>query len=47
LQGENREDVNKIILTGSGGPFRTRDINTFADITPQEALKAPKLGYGQ
>ena len=22
LQGENKEDVNKIILTGSGGPFR-------------------------
>jgi 1-deoxy-D-xylulose-5-phosphate reductoisomerase len=46
LQGEIMEDVNKIILTGSGGPFRTRDINTFADITPQEALKHPNWDMG-
>ena len=46
LQGENKEDVGKIILTGSGGPFRTRDINTFADITPQEALKHPNWDMG-
>ncbi len=46
LQGENTEDVNKIILTGSGGPFRTRDIDTFADITPQEALKHPNWDMG-
>ena len=46
LQGENKEDVNKILLTGSGGPFRTRDIDTFADITPQEALKHPNWDMG-
>lgn len=46
LQGENREDVSKIILTGSGGPFRTRDINTFYEITPQEALKHPNWDMG-
>ena len=46
LQGENKEDVNKIILTGSGGPFRTRDIDTFVDITPQEALKHPNWDMG-
>ncbi len=46
LQGENKEDVNKIILTGSGGPFRTRAIDTFADITPQEALKHPNWDMG-
>jgi 1-deoxy-D-xylulose-5-phosphate reductoisomerase len=47
LQGENKEDVDKIILTGSGGPFRTRDIDTFADITPQEALRHPNWDMGQ
>ncbi|MBU0529772.1 1-deoxy-D-xylulose-5-phosphate reductoisomerase [bacterium] len=47
LQGENKDDVNKIILTGSGGPFRTRGINTFSDITPQEALKHPNWNMGQ
>ena len=46
LQGENQEDVSKIILTGSGGPFRTRDIDTFTDITPQEALKHPNWDMG-
>ncbi|MEE8340647.1 MAG: 1-deoxy-D-xylulose-5-phosphate reductoisomerase, partial [Candidatus Neomarinimicrobiota bacterium] len=46
LQGEKMTDVNKILLTGSGGPFRTRDINTFADITPQEALKHPNWAMG-
>lgn len=46
LQGENKEDINKILLTGSGGPFRTRDIDTFADITPQEALKHPNWDMG-
>jgi 1-deoxy-D-xylulose-5-phosphate reductoisomerase len=46
LQGEIMEDVNKIILTGSGGPFRTRNIDTFADITPQEALKHPNWDMG-
>ena len=46
MQGENKEDVYKIILTGSGGPFRTRDIDTFADITPQEALKHPNWAMG-
>lgn len=46
LQGENQEDVSKIILTGSGGPFRTRDIDSFADITPQEALKHPNWNMG-
>jgi 1-deoxy-D-xylulose-5-phosphate reductoisomerase len=46
LQGERKEDVNKIILTGSGGPFRTRDINTFSQITPAEALKHPNWSMG-
>ena len=46
LQGENREDVDKLILTGSGGPFRTRDIDTFTEITPQEALKHPNWEMG-
>ncbi|GIS71283.1 MAG: hypothetical protein CM1200mP10_08600 [Candidatus Neomarinimicrobiota bacterium] len=31
--GEKIEDVRRIILTGSGGPFRTRDLKTFSDIT--------------
>lgn len=46
LVGENMDDVSKIILTWSGGPFRTRDINTFSDITPKEALNHPNWDMG-
>ncbi len=46
LQGENKTDVSKLILTGSGGPFRERNINTFSEITPEEALKHPNWNMG-
>jgi 1-deoxy-D-xylulose-5-phosphate reductoisomerase len=46
LTGEDLFDVKKIILTGSGGPFRTRDINTFSEITPKEALNHPNWNMG-
>ena len=46
LAGEDLSDVKKIILTGSGGPFRTRDINTFSEITPKEALNHPNWNMG-
>ena len=39
--------VEKIILTASGGPFRTRDIATFADITPEQAVAHPNWGMGR
>lgn len=38
--------ISKIILTGSGGPFLTRDLNTFQDITVQDALKHPNWSMG-
>ena len=46
LVGEKVDDVEKIILTGSGGPFRTRDYNTFKDIKKEEALKHPNWSMG-
>ena len=39
--------VDKIILTASGGPFRTRDIATFADITPEQAVAHPNWVMGR
>ena len=39
--------VEKILLTGSGGPFRTRDIATLKDITPQEAVAHPNWDMGK
>lgn len=46
LHGEKRESVRRIHLTGSGGPFRTRDLTTFTSITPQEALQHPTWEMG-
>ena len=47
MVGESFSDVVKIILTGSGGPFRTRPINTFKDIDVLEALNHPNWEMGK
>ena len=46
LVGENIKDIKRIILTGSGGPFRTRDIGTFSEISLKEALNHPNWSMG-
>ena len=39
--------VEKIILTASGGPFRTRDIATLKDVTPEQACAHPNWVMGR
>jgi 1-deoxy-D-xylulose-5-phosphate reductoisomerase len=39
--------VSKIILTASGGPFRTRERATLAHVTPDEACKHPNWAMGR
>ena len=39
--------VSKLLLTGSGGPFRKRDISTFDAITPEEAVAHPTWSMGR
>lgn len=39
--------VEKIILTASGGPFRTRDIATLDAVTPEEACAHPNWVMGR
>jgi 1-deoxy-D-xylulose-5-phosphate reductoisomerase len=39
--------VDKIILTASGGPFRTRDPATLRDVTPDEACAHPNWVMGR
>ena len=39
--------IDKIILTASGGPFRTRDPATFNTVTPQEACAHPNWAMGR
>jgi 1-deoxy-D-xylulose-5-phosphate reductoisomerase len=46
LAGEMMDDVERIILTGSGGPFRQRALDTFPGITPEEALNHPNWDMG-
>ena len=46
MVGENRKDIKRIILTGSGGPFRKRAIETFDKITVEDALKHPNWDMG-
>ena len=47
LSGETMKDVRKIILTGSGGPFRNRNIDSYKNITPDEALNHPNWEMGK
>jgi 1-deoxy-D-xylulose-5-phosphate reductoisomerase len=39
--------IDKIILTASGGPFRQRDPASFADITPEQACAHPNWVMGR
>ncbi|AWF82188.1 1-deoxy-D-xylulose-5-phosphate reductoisomerase [Microbulbifer sp. A4B17] len=39
--------VEKILLTGSGGPFRTRAANELAAVTPSEACAHPNWSMGR
>lgn len=47
LSGYNNKDINKIILTASGGPFRGKTTEDLKDVTVKEALKHPKWNMGQ
>lgn len=47
LLGNNLKDVNKVILTASGGPFRGYDKSMLGNITVSEALNHPKWSMGK
>ena len=46
LQGHNREEVQRILLTCSGGPFRTTPKAAMADVTVAQALRHPTWTMG-
>jgi 1-deoxy-D-xylulose-5-phosphate reductoisomerase len=46
LAGEDQASVEHIVLTASGGPFRTRPAHTFDAITKDEALDHPNWDMG-
>ena len=46
LRGEKRSEVRRIILTASGGPFRTRTKSEMRESTVSEALRHPTWNMG-
>ncbi len=46
LRGRNREDIKKVLLTASGGPFRTWDAEKIASATVDEVMKHPTWKMG-
>ncbi|WP_315167111.1 1-deoxy-D-xylulose-5-phosphate reductoisomerase [Metaclostridioides mangenotii] len=47
LQGENSKNIDKVILTASGGPFRGKKREDLINITKNEALKHPNWSMGR
>jgi 1-deoxy-D-xylulose-5-phosphate reductoisomerase len=47
LDGRPPEEVRRLVLTASGGPFRKRPRESFAEVTPSEALQHPTWTMGR
>ncbi|GCE46828.1 1-deoxy-D-xylulose 5-phosphate reductoisomerase [Thermosporothrix hazakensis] len=47
LHGERTEDIRKLILTASGGPFRTASLEEIQAVTVEQALAHPTWRMGQ
>lgn len=47
LNGENRGQIGKILLTASGGPFRGKKREELANVRVEDALKHPNWSMGQ
>ncbi len=46
LRGGRAEEVRRLVLTASGGPFRGRTREDLANVTPEEALAHPTWDMG-
>ncbi|MEM0897877.1 MAG: 1-deoxy-D-xylulose-5-phosphate reductoisomerase [Verrucomicrobiota bacterium] len=47
LEGKSSEDVQRLILTASGGPFRQLPADQLAGVTKEQALKHPTWDMGR
>ncbi len=47
LRGGRREEVRRLVVTASGGPFRGRRRDELMDVTPQQALAHPTWDMGR
>lgn len=46
LEGEDKDSVERLIITASGGPFLNKDKSSFSKITIEEALNHPNWKMG-
>ena len=46
LMGRQKGELKKILLTGSGGPFRGKSRAELEDVTPEQAVKHPNWSMG-
>jgi 1-deoxy-D-xylulose-5-phosphate reductoisomerase len=47
LEGRRAEEIDSLVLTASGGPFRGRTRDELADVTPEQALQHPTWRMGR
>ena len=47
LKSQRRDDIEKIYITASGGPFLNRELNKFKKIKPHDAIKHPQMEDGK
>lgn len=47
IAGHRPEDIRRIILTASGGPFLKTPLHEFQNLTPREALNHPRWKMGK
>lgn len=46
LMGRQKDELKKILLTGSGGPFRGKSRAELENVTPEQAVKHPNWSMG-
>ncbi len=47
LRGGRAQEVRRLVVTASGGPFRGRSRAELADVTPEQALAHPNFAMGR
>lgn len=47
LSAGTRDEISRIFITASGGPFLDRNLSTFDAITPEEAIQHPRWSMGK
>ena len=47
LQGNDNNEINKVILTASGGPFFNMTKNQLQNVTLEQALNHPNWSMGK